>query len=83
VWEEKNREKLFKRYIDHAHIILIHIFFSVERAYIFDCRNRIQNMNVQELRIYPIKSCAGVQVQEALITRYGLALPSDPRIYDR
>jgi hypothetical protein len=51
--------------------------------YIFDCRNRIQNMNVQELRIYPIKSCAGVQVQEALVTRYGLALPSDPRIYDR
>ncbi|CAF2709636.1 unnamed protein product [Rotaria sp. Silwood2] len=40
-------------------------------------------MNVEELRIYPIKSCGGVKVQEALITRYGLALPSDPRIYDR
>jgi len=40
-------------------------------------------MNVLELRIYPIKSCAGVRVQEALVTRYGLALPSDPRIYDR
>jgi uncharacterized protein YcbX len=40
-------------------------------------------MNVQELRIYPIKSCAGVRVQEALVTRYGLALPSDPQIYDR
>ncbi|CAF0924211.1 unnamed protein product [Rotaria sordida] len=40
-------------------------------------------MNVKELRIYPIKSCGGVKVQEALITRYGLALPSDSRIYDR
>ncbi|CAF1078982.1 unnamed protein product [Rotaria magnacalcarata] len=40
-------------------------------------------MQVQELLIYPIKSCGGVRVQEALVTRYGLALPSDPRIYDR
>ena len=40
-------------------------------------------MNVQELRIYPIKSCAGIPVQEALITKYGLALPADPRICDR
>ncbi|CAF0729060.1 unnamed protein product [Adineta steineri] len=40
-------------------------------------------MNIEELRIYPIKSCAGVKVQEALVTKYGLALPSDPRIYDR
>jgi uncharacterized protein YcbX len=40
-------------------------------------------MNVEELRIYPIKSCAGVRVQEALVTRYGLALCSDPGIYDR
>ncbi|CAF1919577.1 unnamed protein product [Rotaria magnacalcarata] len=40
-------------------------------------------MPVQELLIYPIKSCGGVRVQEALVTRYGLALPSDPRIYDR
>ena len=40
-------------------------------------------MNIEELCIYPIKSCAGVKVQEALVTRYGLALPQDPRIYDR
>ena len=40
-------------------------------------------MLVEELRIYPIKSCAGVSVQEALITRYGPAFPADPRIYDR
>lgn len=40
-------------------------------------------MFVEELRIYPIKSCAGVSVKEALITRYGLAYPPDPRIYDR
>jgi uncharacterized protein YcbX len=40
-------------------------------------------MNVEELRIYPIKSCAGVKVQEALVTKYGLAFPSNPQIYDR
>ena len=40
-------------------------------------------MFIEELRIYPIKSCAGVPVPEALVTKYGLALPSDPRIYDR
>ena len=40
-------------------------------------------MFVEDLRIYPIKSCAGVSVQEALITTYGLAYPADPRIYDR
>ncbi len=40
-------------------------------------------MYVQELLIYPIKSCAGVKVQEALVTKYGLALPSNHRILDR
>jgi uncharacterized protein YcbX len=40
-------------------------------------------MHVQELLIYPIKSCGGVRVDAALVTRYGLALPSEPRIYDR
>lgn len=43
----------------------------------------ISKMHVQELLIYPVKSCAGVKVQEALVTKYGLALPSDPRIFDR
>ena len=40
-------------------------------------------MRVQELIIYPVKSCAGIKVQEALVTKYGLALASDPRIFDR
>ncbi|CAF4919501.1 unnamed protein product [Rotaria sp. Silwood1] len=40
-------------------------------------------MHVQELLIYPVKSCAGIKVQEALVTKYGLALPSNPRIFDR
>jgi uncharacterized protein YcbX len=40
-------------------------------------------MHVQELIIYPVKSCAGIKVQEALATKYGLALPSNPRIFDR
>jgi uncharacterized protein YcbX len=41
------------------------------------------NIQVQELRIYPIKSCAGVQVTEAQTTRYGLSLPSNPLLSDR
>jgi uncharacterized protein YcbX len=41
------------------------------------------NIVVKELLIYPIKSCAGIQVNEALTTRYGLALPSDPLLSDR
>jgi uncharacterized protein YcbX len=42
-----------------------------------------RKMRVQELIIYPVKSCAGIKVQEALATKYGLALPSNPRIFDR
>jgi uncharacterized protein YcbX len=41
------------------------------------------NIEVRELIIYPIKSCAGIQVNEALTTRYGLSLPSDPLLSDR
>ena len=41
------------------------------------------NIEVKELIIYPIKSCAGVQVNEALATRYGLSLPSNPLLSDR
>ncbi|CAF4201648.1 unnamed protein product, partial [Adineta steineri] len=37
-------------------------------------------MHVHELIIYPIKSCAGIKVKEALMTKYGLAVPSNPRI---
>ena len=40
-------------------------------------------MHVQELLIYPVKSCAGIQLTEALVTKYGLASSSDPRIFDR
>ncbi|UJR10858.1 hypothetical protein I4U23_015046 [Adineta vaga] len=40
-------------------------------------------MHVHELVIYPVKSCAGIKVQEAFVTRYGLAFPSNPRIFDR
>ncbi|CAF4013679.1 unnamed protein product [Adineta steineri] len=40
-------------------------------------------MHVHELIIYPIKSCAGIKVKEALMTKYGLAVPSNPRIFDR
>ena len=41
------------------------------------------NIVVQELRIYPVKSCAGIKVDEAQTTRYGLALPSNPLLSDR
>ncbi|UJR11846.1 hypothetical protein I4U23_016026 [Adineta vaga] len=40
-------------------------------------------MHVKELIIYPIKSCRGIKIQEALVTKYGLALLSNPRIFDR
>jgi uncharacterized protein YcbX len=40
-------------------------------------------MFVHELLIYPVKSCAGIKVDEALVTKYGLALPSNPEIADR
>lgn len=62
---------------------MIKNFFFFRKKISFIVEIKFEKMNVQELRIYPIKSCAGVKVQEALITRYGLALPSDPRIYDR
>jgi hypothetical protein len=58
-------------------------FFFFQKHIYLHSKNQFRKMNVQELRIYPIKSCAGVKVQEALVTNYGLALPSDPRIYDR
>lgn len=38
---------------------------------------------VHELIIYPIKSCAGVKVNEAQTTRFGLALPSNALLSDR
>jgi len=41
------------------------------------------NIQVRELLIYPIKSCAGLQVNEAQTTRYGLSLPSNPLLSDR
>jgi len=41
------------------------------------------NIEVRELLIYPIKSCAGLKVNEAQTTRYGLSLPSNPLLSDR
>lgn len=41
------------------------------------------NIKVEELLIYPIKSCAGMKVDAAETTRYGLSLPSNPLLSDR
>ncbi|CAF1319945.1 unnamed protein product [Rotaria sordida] len=41
------------------------------------------NIEVQELLIYPIKSCGAIKVKEAETTRYGLSLPSKPLLSDR
>ncbi|CAF3850507.1 unnamed protein product [Rotaria sp. Silwood1] len=38
---------------------------------------------VQELLIYPIKSCGAIKVNEAQTTRYGLSLTSNPLLSDR
>ncbi|CAF1289849.1 unnamed protein product, partial [Didymodactylos carnosus] len=38
---------------------------------------------VKELIIYPIKSCSGIRVDEAITTEYGLALPSNVLLSDR
>jgi len=38
---------------------------------------------VTELLIYPVKSCAGIQVQEAKTTQYGLSSMSNPLLSDR
>jgi uncharacterized protein YcbX len=40
-------------------------------------------IHIHELLIYPIKSCAGIQVTEAQTTSYGLALPNNPLLSDR
>ena len=42
-----------------------------------------ENIVVDELVIYPIKSCAGSKIDEAQTTRYGLSLPSNPLLSDR
>ncbi|CAF4377825.1 unnamed protein product, partial [Rotaria sordida] len=41
------------------------------------------NIEVQELLIYPIRSCGAIKVNEAETTRYGLSLPSKPLLSDR
>lgn len=41
------------------------------------------NIIIEELFIYPIKSCGGIKVNEAETTRYGLSLPSQPLLSDR
>ncbi|CAF1176400.1 unnamed protein product [Adineta steineri] len=40
-------------------------------------------IEVRELLIYPIKSCAGISVNEAQTTKYGLSLPSNSLLSDR
>ncbi|CAF1330609.1 unnamed protein product [Rotaria sp. Silwood1] len=41
------------------------------------------DITVQELLIYPIRSCGAIKVNEAQTTRYGLSLPSSPLLSDR
>lgn len=41
------------------------------------------NITVEEILIYPIKSCGAIKVTEAETTRYGLSLPSQPLLSDR
>ncbi|CAF1487266.1 unnamed protein product [Rotaria sordida] len=41
------------------------------------------NIEVQELLIYPIRSCGAIKVNEAETTRYGLSLPSKLLLSDR
>ncbi|CAF1313989.1 unnamed protein product, partial [Didymodactylos carnosus] len=48
-----------------------------------DTRTSDDIPRVKELFIFPIKSCGGVKVQEALTTKFGLALPSNPQLSDR
>ena len=38
---------------------------------------------ISGLYIYPIKSCAGVSLQKAVITKYGLASADNPEVMDR
>lgn len=38
---------------------------------------------VSDLYIYPIKSCGGISVKSALITKYGLASIENPEVLDR
>lgn len=42
-----------------------------------------QIATVKELFIYPIKSCAGIPVDRALVTKLGLAYIDNPAVYDR
>ena len=38
---------------------------------------------VGELKIFPIKSCAGITVDKAIVTKYGLASIENPQVIDR
>jgi uncharacterized protein len=38
---------------------------------------------ISNLFIYPIKSCAGIQVDKAYVTKYGLAHYENPNLIDR
>lgn len=38
---------------------------------------------VSGLYIYPIKSCSGISVDKAIVTKYGLASAENPAVIDR
>jgi uncharacterized protein len=38
---------------------------------------------ISDLYIYPIKSCGGISVKSAFITKYGLASVENPEVFDR
>ena len=59
------------------------LYFYIEQIRYLMGLMTSSNIEVRELLIYAIKSCAGIQVNEALTTRYGLSLPSNPLLSDR
>jgi uncharacterized protein YcbX len=38
---------------------------------------------ISGLYIYPIKSCGGISLQKAVVTKYGLAAAENPEVMDR
>jgi uncharacterized protein YcbX len=39
--------------------------------------------SISGLYIYPIKSCAGISIEKAVVTKYGLAAAENPQVLDR
>jgi uncharacterized protein YcbX len=38
---------------------------------------------IGEIYIYPVKSCGGIRLDKALITKNGVAHADNPKIFDR